>query len=69
MKIGKEMISNTKNKTKDRKNRNTIMHKDNKEASTNQARTRDEEETDKGTRKGRDRKKKKEMQKTQNGSK
>ena len=57
-KIGKEMVNNTKNKTKDRKSRNITMHKGNKETLTSQVKTRDKEETDIGTRKDRDRKNK-----------
>ena len=55
-KIGKEMVNNTKNKTKDKKNRNITMHKGNKEALINQIKTRNKEEIDIGIRKDRDRK-------------
>ena len=69
-KIGKEMANNTKNKTKDKKNRNTTtMRKGNNEILINQLKIRDKEEAEIGIRKDKDSKNKKGIQKTQKRSK
>ena len=63
-KIGKEMTNNTKNKTKDKKNRNTTtMRKGNNEILINQLKIRDKEEAEIGIRKDKDSKNKKGIQK------